>query len=84
MDTSETRKLHSEVSLAGFRAHAAAIGLLQLIRELRRAEVLSDSAAGRVRDAIIDDLALSRSVHVEEREFRERLKTRLDKLMDVG
>jgi hypothetical protein len=29
-------------------------------------------------------LALSRSVHVEEREFRERLKTRLDKLMDVG
>ncbi len=82
MDTAETRKFHSEVNLAGFRAHAAAVGLLQLIRELRLAKVLDDAAVGRFRDAVIDELALSRPMHVEESEFRQRLKTRLDRLVD--
>lgn len=84
MDTTATRKRHSEVDLSGFRAHATAIGLLQLIRELRSAGVLDDRAVGRVRDAVIDELALSRSVHVAEREFRDRLTMRLDKLLDCG
>ena len=81
MDATESRRLHSEVNLAGFRAHATAVGLLQLIRELRRAEVLDDAAVGRVRDSVIDELALSRPVHLAEGEFRTRLATRLDKLL---
>ena len=84
MDAAGTRKQHSEVNLAGFRAHAAAVGLLQLIRELRSAGVIDDAATDRVRDAIVDDLALSRSVHVDEGEFRERLASRLDKLLAVS
>ncbi len=82
MDTLSSKKLHSEVSLAGFRAHAATVGLLQLIRELRRVEVLDDAAVGRVRDAVVADLALSRPVHETESAFRERLKARLDRLLD--
>lgn len=84
MDTTESRKRHSEVSLTGFRAPATTVGLLQLIRELRRADVLDAAAVGRVRDAVIDELALSRPVHVADREFRDRLATRLDRLLDCG
>ena len=81
MNATESRKLHSEVDLAGFRAHATAVGVLQLIRELRRAKVLDDAAVGRVRDAVVDELELSRSVHVKEDDFRTRLAGRLDKLL---
>ena len=82
MDTAETRKMHLEVDLAGFRAHAAAVGFLQLIRELRRSGILDDAAVARVRDAVIDELALSRPMRSAENEFRQRLKARLDKLLD--
>lgn len=72
---------HSEVSLAGFRAHAAAIGLVHLLRELRIAGVLSASAVERIRDAVVDELMLSRPLHAQEEDFRNRLRVRFERLM---
>ena len=84
MDPLGTRRQHAEITLAGFRSHAAAVGLIQLIRELRRARVLDDDAVGRVRDAVVDEFTLSKSVHVAERDFRDRLTARLDRLLAPG
>ena len=43
--------------------------------------MLGDAATGRVRDAIVDDLTLSKPLHASEDEFRDRLRSRLDRLM---
>lgn len=84
MDYAEATRVNRDLQLIGFRAHATAIGLLQLVKELRAADNLSQDAVTRIRDAMIDDLSLSRSSHEKEEDFRSRLKTRLDGLLGNG
>jgi hypothetical protein len=55
--------MHSELNLLGFRSRAAVVGLLQLTKELRQAGLLDDAAISRVRDAVVDELALMRPRH---------------------
>ena len=83
-DRAERERAHTDVGLAGFRAHATAIGLIQLIHELQAAGVLNGEAVGRVRAAIIDDLSLSKPLHADEADFRDRLRSRLDRLLQGG
>ena len=74
---------HNEISLAGLRAQATAVGLIQLIQELQRSKVLDDVAVARIRDAIVDDLALGRPLHASNEEFSQRLRARLDRLLNL-
>ena len=73
--------LHRSLTIAGFRALAAAAGLLQLCRELESAGVLAPAAIGRVRQAMFDELLeqAPRSVS-NDPEFAARLRTQLEKL----
>ena len=81
MSATEDERRHTEIELAGFRAHAASVGLLQLLKELRDAGVLDESAISRVRDAIIEELALKRPLRADAAEFRARIRVRLDRLL---
>lgn len=78
----EAERRHSDVNLAGFRAHASAIGLLQLLKELQIAGVLSKAAVERIRDAIVDELLLSRPIRSDAEEFRDRLQSRFARLLE--
>lgn len=84
MDYIEATRINRDLQLVGFRAHASTVGLLQLIKELRASENLSEQATKRIRDAMIDDLALSRATHEKEGDFRKRLQARLDCLLDLN
>lgn len=84
MDHAEATRVNRDLQLIGFRAHATAIGLLQLVKELRATDHLTQDAVNRIRDTMIDDLSLSRSSHEKEEDFRARLQTRLDCLLGQG
>ena len=81
MRESVDRHMHSELNLLGFRSRAAVVGLLQLTRELRRAGVIDGAATNRVRDAVVDELALMRPRHASSPDLREGLRKRLDALI---
>lgn len=81
MTETNDRHTHSELNLLGFRSRAAVVGLLQLTKELHRSGVLDDAATNRVRDAVVDELALMRPRHASSAELRENLRKRLDTLM---
>ncbi|MBA2935182.1 hypothetical protein HZF05_13915 [Sphingomonas sp. CGMCC 1.13654] len=78
---SDDRHIHSELNLLGFRSRAAVVGLLQLTKELRQTGLLDDAATNRVRDAVVDELALMRPRHGTSAERRESLRKRLDALI---
>ena len=80
MDEREEKRLHDSIGLVGLRAHATAVGLLQLSSELRRAGVLDDDAITRVKEAIIKDLSLSRPPNRSKQDFEDATRRRLDAL----
>ena len=81
MTDSVDRHMHSELNLLGFRSRAAVVGPLQLTKELRQAGVIDGAATDRVRDAVVDELALMRPRHSSSPELRESLRNRLDALI---
>ena len=80
MSAVEHERRHTEVALTGFRAYAASVGMVQLVKELRRSGVLDDDAVARVRDAIADELTLARPLRADPESFRDRIRERLDRL----
>jgi hypothetical protein len=84
LNQEQAERQHSDVTITGFRAQAAAVGLIQLIIELQSAGLLSVTAVERIRDAIIDDLMLSRPIHAEEKDFRDRLRTRFARMLEMS
>src|SRR5476649_2247835 len=80
MDEREEQRLHENIGFVGLRAHATAVGLLQLSAELVRAGVLSDEAVGRIKEAIAKDLALSRPPSASKQEHETTIRRRLDAL----
>ncbi len=80
MNHSIERQLHQSIDFVGLRAHATAVGLLQLTSELVRAGVLGNDAVGRIKDAIARDLMLSRPRTVPAAEFERSTRARLDRI----
>jgi len=76
------KRLHQSADLIGLRAHATAIGLIQLTAELLEAKVLDALAVGRIKDAIARDLLLSPPSGVNKAEFESWIRGRLDDLFD--
>ena len=81
MSEAENELRHNEINLAGFRAHGATVGLIQILKELRRSGALDESAISRVRNAVADELALKRPLRADADQFRERIRNRLDRLL---
>ena len=80
MDGRDGAQLHDVIGFVGLRAHATAVGLIQLTTELVDAGVLEAAALERVKLKIAQDLALSRPPHTSRDEFETQLKQRLDRL----
>lgn len=80
MDGPDARKLHEAVGMVGLRAQATAVGLVQLSIELCRAGVISPEALGRVKEAILADIMLSRPVSVSRDEYERSIRRRIDGL----
>lgn len=80
MEERDIQGLHNAVGFIGFRAQATAVGLLQLVRELRRANLLDHDAVERIKDAIASDIVLTRPRSATKAGFDQSIRTRLNKL----
>jgi len=74
------KKLHFEVTNVGLRAHATAVGLVQLCIELQRAKVLDEPALDRIKTAIADEVSVAAPRAVSCQNYRRDIKARLDRL----
>lgn len=83
MDTRAGKQLHDTLGFVGLRAQATAVGLLQLTAELVKAGVLDDDAVGRIKQAIFDDLALTRPTSQAKTDYEATLQRRLDRLFST-
>ncbi|HEV2568402.1 hypothetical protein [Sphingomonas sp.] len=80
MGYAEDKRLHDLIDLVGMRAQATTVGLIQLSVELRRAGVLQDTAVERIKDAIANEICLTRPKSIPQEHFRANLQCRLDRL----
>ncbi len=80
MDIRKGKEAHDLIGFVGLRAHATAAGLVQLSIELVRAGILEEAAITRIKDAIFDDIALSRPSSLSREEFERSTRRRLDRL----
>ncbi|ATE63245.1 hypothetical protein [Rhizorhabdus dicambivorans] len=80
MEPTETRKLRESIDLLGIRAHATAVGMIQIAIELRRAGVLDEAAMERIKDAMLGDIMLSKPPSADAVEYEASLRRRLDAL----
>ncbi|WP_114228211.1 MULTISPECIES: hypothetical protein [Sphingomonas] len=73
----ERDMVHRLLDAVSLRAHATAVGLVQLTVELRRAGVLDDAAVGRIKESMIEEICTTRprtSIRsVYEADIRQRL-----------
>jgi hypothetical protein len=74
------KKLHFDVTNVGLRAQATAVGLVQLCIELRNANILSEPALDRIKDAIADDVSIAAPRRHSVQEYRHDIRSRLDRL----
>lgn len=73
------RERHRTLDFIGLRAHATAVGLIQLCEELLNAGVLSADGLDRIKDAICCELAVGKRARVaDQREFDDMLRRRID------
>lgn len=64
------RERHQTLDLIGRRAHATAVGLIQLCEELLNAGVLGTDALDRIKDAICSELTVSKRARVAATQSR--------------
>jgi hypothetical protein len=83
MDNTKPRRLHQDLGFLGLRAPATAAGLLQLTAELVRSGVLDQEAVSRIKDAIAQDLVLSRPRNAWRSDFESSIRHRLDQLFEA-
>ena len=80
-EKAEARKLHDTLGLVGLRAHATAVGFVQLCAELLKAGVIDDPAVSRIKDAIAKDIIVTRTATRGQEDFEASLRRRLDSLL---
>lgn len=80
MEETDVRKLHHALDFIGMRAHATAVGVVQLSIELRRVNVIDEAALGRIKDAIAHDITLSRPRSAAREVYKADLRGRLDRV----
>ncbi|WP_277969187.1 hypothetical protein [Sphingomonas echinoides] len=76
------KKLHFDLTNVGLRAQATAVGLVQLCHELKRANVLDDTALDRIKDAIADEVSVTAPRSLAAKGYRGEIRGRLDRLFD--
>jgi len=80
MEKQGGKALHETIDFIGMKTHATAVGFVQLSVELVRAGVLTEDAIDRVKEAIFNDIALSRPNSRPKEAFESDMRRRLDRL----
>lgn len=79
------RERHRTLDFIGLRAHATAVGLIQLCEELLDAGVLDADGLDRIKDAICSELVVSKRARVAEQYgFKDTLRSRINAVFPVG
>lgn len=79
------RERHRSLDFIDLRAHATAVGLIQLCEELLNARVLSAEGLDRIKSAICSELIVARRARVSnQREFDDALRRRIDAVFPVA
>lgn len=81
---SDEERIHANLESIGIRASGAAIGLFQLLKELRDVGVLGPDAIERIKEAVITDLALSRPRSQSMADYEKRVRDRMDSLLPIN
>ncbi|HWV61834.1 MAG TPA: hypothetical protein VN034_14320 [Sphingopyxis sp.] len=77
--TDAARERHQTLDLIGLRAHATAVGLIQLCEELLNAGVLSAAGLDRIKDAICSELTVAKRARVSKQwDLDDTLRQRID------
>lgn len=76
----EDKHRHDEFALIDLRAHATAVGFVQLCVELRRNDLIEEASLDRIKEAIAGELLLSGPKHAAVQDRAYRLRLRLDRL----
>lgn len=77
-------RIHANLEAIGIRASGAAIGLFQLLKELRDADLLGADAINRIKEAVITDLAATRPRSQSLADYERRVRERMDTLLPVN
>lgn len=80
----DQERIHANLEAIGIRASGAAIGLFQLLKELRDANLLGADAINRIKEAVITDLAASRPRSQSLADYERSVRERMDALLPVG
>lgn len=80
MPYDKQKRLHFDVVNVGLRAQATAVGLVRTCIELKQANILNEAAIERIKDAIADDVSVSAPRPLSSPEYRDEIRTRLDRL----
>ncbi len=78
----EQKKLHFALTNVGLRAQATAAGLVQLCKELRDANVLSQDAVDRIKMSIANEISVSSPRSICSEQYRKDIRERLDLIFD--
>jgi hypothetical protein len=79
------RERHRTLDFIGLRAHATAVGLIQLCEELLNAGVLSVEGLDRIKGEICSELAVGKRARVsDQREFDDMLRCRVDAVFPIA
>lgn len=81
-DFEKQKRLHFDLTNVGLRAQATAVGLVQLTRELKRANLLDDAAIARIKDAIADEVSVTAPRALAAKGYRGEIRDRLDRIFD--
>lgn len=80
LSNDKQKKLHYDLANVGLRAQATAVGLLQLCIELRRVQVIDETAVERIKTAIAEEISMSTPRSMSPKDHRRDIKARLDRL----
>lgn len=76
----EQKKIHDDLRNVGLRAQGTAAGLVQLCKELQLAGVIGETAVGRIKDAIADEITLIGPRTVVRETYRQEVCSYLDSI----
>ena len=78
MTDGDRNHLHRSLEFLGMRAHATAVGLVQLTLELHRSGLLDGAAVDRIKDAIAQELVEDAPRRASRQTYAADVRKRLD------
>lgn len=83
MSLNRDELLHHLMSVVGIRAPMTAAAVIQLIIELRRANLIDEDAVDRIKEAVAREAFQARPTHLSKSQFEAEIRQQLNRLFDA-